>query len=381
MTLRKRNQRWQDLDRANIPLGKLIRLYATFNQAEGKSPKTISWYTDTLLTFEKFLINGGRSTSLGDISIGEAREFILYLQQKQRWDGNNGNHGKDDRLSPFTVQGFVRSLKAFYSWLYQEGYTEENELAYLKLPKVPHKLVQILTEEEIRRIMSCFNPMTTIGARNMAIIMIFLDTGIRCSELISLKLSDVHIQEGYIKVFGKGGRERIVPIGGGVQKAIQRYVFHFRPEQIDPDIEEVFLNLDGSPLTRNAIKMLFSRLAKKLGIKRLHAHLFRHTFATSYLINGGDVFSLQQILGHSTLEMVRNYVSMASAQVRVQHRKYSPVDTMGLGRIIARPMKIHKNGNGNGNGNRITRNGPSNGNGLAKKRNAVKNSSLPSPRL
>ncbi len=371
MTLRKRNQRWQDLDRANIPLSKLISLYATFNQAEAKSPKTISWYTDTLLTFDKFLINSGRSTSLGDISIGEAREFILYLQQKQRWDGNNGNHGKDDRLSAFTVQGFVRSLKAFYSWLYQEGYTEENELAYLKLPKVPHKLVQILNEEEIRRIMSCFNPMTTIGARNMAIIMIFLDTGIRCSELISLKLSDVHIQESYIKVFGKGGKERVVPIGSGVQKAIQRYVFHFRPEQIDPDIEEVFLNLDGSPLTNNAIKMLFSRLAKKLGIKRLHVHLFRHTFATNYLINGGDVFSLQQILGHSTLEMVRNYVSMASAQVRVQHRKYSPVDTMGMGRIMARPMKVHKNGNGNGN--RITRNGPSNRNGLAKKRNAVRN--------
>jgi len=367
----------EDLDRANIPLGKLIRLYETFNQAEGKSPKTISWYTDTLLTFERFLINSGKSTSLGDIGIVEAREFILYLQQKQRWDGNNGNHGKDDHLSPFTVQGFVRSLKAFCSWLYQEGYTEENELAYLKLPKVPHKLVQILTEEEIRRIMSCFNPMTTVGARNMAIVMILLDTGIRCSELISLKLSDVHIQESYVEVFGKGGKERVVPIGSGVQKAIQRYVFHFRPEQIDPDIEEVFLNLDGSPLTRNAIKMLFSRLAKKSGIKRLHVHLFRHTFATNYLINGGDVFSLQQILGHTTLEMVHNYISMASAQVRVQHRKYSPVDTLGLGRLIARPKIQAKNSNGNGNGNsngnRMPLNGLLIGDLLSSRRNPIRN--------
>jgi integrase/recombinase XerC/integrase/recombinase XerD len=251
----------------------------------------------------------------------------------------------------------VRSLKAFYSWLHQEGYTEENELARLKLPKVPHKLVQTLTEEEIRRIMSCFNPMTTMGARNMAIVMMLLDTGIRCSELTSLQLSDVHMQEGYIKVFGKGGKERIVPIGSGVQKAIQRYVLHFRSEQIDPDIEEAFLNLDGGPLTYNAMKMLFSRLAKKSGIKRLHVHLFRHTFATNYLMNGGDVFSLQQILGHSTLEMVRNYVSMASTQVKVQHRKYSPVDRMGLGRVSQ---------------GRATRNRPLSGNGLTNRNNAVR---------
>jgi site-specific recombinase XerD len=336
----------------------LIRIYETFNQAEGKSPKTISWYTFTLLTFEEFLMNGGKSTSLGDVGVEQAREFILHLQQKQRWDGNNGSHGKDDHLSPFTVQGFVRSLKAFYSWLHQEGYTEENELARLKLPKVPHKLVQTLTEEEIRRIMSCFNPMTTIGARNMAIVMMLLDTGIRCSELTSLKLSDVHMQEGHIKVFGKGGKERIVPIGSGVQKAIQRYVLHFRPEQIDLDVEEVFLNLDDSPLTYNAIKMLLSRLAKKSGIKRLHVHLYRHTFATNYLMNGGDVFSLQQILGHSTLEMVRNYVSMASTQVKVQHRKYSPVDTMGLGRMSL---------------GRATRNRRLNGNGLAERHSAFKN--------
>jgi len=206
MTPRRRNQRWEELDKANMPLSRLIRHYETFNQTEGKSPKTISWYTDNLLTFETFLERSGRSTLLGDVGIDEVREFILYLQQKQRWDGNHGGHIKDDRLSPFTVQGFVRSLKAFYSWLYQEGYTEDNELAYLKLPKTPRKLVQTLSEEEIRRILSCFNPSTTIGARDMAIIMTYLDTGIRCSELVGLKMSDIHLQEGYMKVFGKGGR-------------------------------------------------------------------------------------------------------------------------------------------------------------------------------
>jgi len=351
MTPRRRNQRWEELDKADMPLSRLIRHYETFNQTEGKSPKTISWYTDTLLTFETFLERSGRSTMLGDVGIGEVREFILYLQQKQRWDGKHGTHIKDDRLSPFTVQGFVRSLKAFYSWLYREGYTEDNELAYLKLPKVPRKLVQTLSEEEIRRILSCFNPSTTIGARDMAIVMTYIDTGIRCSELIGLKMSDVHLQEGYMKVFGKGGRERVVPMGNGVQKAIQRYIFHFRPESFDPEMDVVFLCLDGRPLTNNAVKMLFVRLARKSGVKRLHAHLLRHTFATQYLVNGGDVFSLQQILGHSTLEMVRNYVNLASSQVTVQHRKYSPIDRLNLGRV-----KLGRvGGNGGRNGNKVTK--------------------------
>lgn len=348
MTSGKRNRRWEELNKANIPLSKLIECYEIFNLTEGKSPKTISWYTDTLVTFEKFLWNSRESTLLGDIGIQEVREFILYLQQKQKCNGSHGASSKDRRLSPFTVQGFVRSLKAFYTWLYQEGYVEDNELARLKLPKVPRNLVQTLSEEEIRQLLACLNPMTTVGARDMAIIMTFLDTGIRCSELAGLKLGDVHIEEGYIKVLGKGGRERIVPIGNSVRKAIQRYILHFRPEPLNPEtIEEAFLSLDGSPLTANAIKMLFARLAKRSGVKRLHARLCRHTFATDYLINGGDVFSLQQILGHSTLEMVRNYVNLASAQVRVQHHKYSPVDRMGMGRLMSRSVKPnHSRGNG-----------------------------------
>ena len=106
------------------------------------------------------------------------------------------------------------------------------------------------------------------------------------------------------------------------------------------------MSLDGRPLSANAIKLLFARLGKKSGVKRLHVHLCRHTFATNYLINGGDVFSLQQILGHSTLEMVRNYVNLASAQVGIQHRKYSPMDRMGMGRLVNRFVRPSRH-NGN----------------------------------
>jgi site-specific recombinase XerD len=93
------------------------------------------------------------------------------------------------------------------------------------------------------------------------------------------------------------------------------------------------LTLEGKPLSSNAAKLIFERLAQKSGIKRLHIHLCRHTFATNYLINGGDVFSLRQILGHTSLEMVKRYVNLASAHVRVQHRKFSPMDRLNLGRV------------------------------------------------
>ena len=110
MTLRRRNQRWEELGKSNMPLSRLIRHYETFNQTEGKSPKTISWYNNNMLTFETFLERSSRSTMLGDVGIDEAREFTLYLQQKQRWDGNHGGHVKDDRFSPFTAQGLAEFL-------------------------------------------------------------------------------------------------------------------------------------------------------------------------------------------------------------------------------------------------------------------------------
>ena len=97
-------------------------------------------------------------------------------------------------------------------------------------------------------------------------------------------------------------------------------------------IDNVFLLNDSRPLTNNSIKLMFARLAKRSGVQRLYAHLYRHTFATMFLTNGGDIFTLQQILGHSTLEMVRHYVNLASNQVAIQHQRFSPLDLVSLGK-------------------------------------------------
>jgi len=164
--------------------------------------------------------------------------------------------------------------------------------------------------------------------------MLLLDTGLRMGELINLKMEDAHMTEGLLKVMGKGKKERIVPMGSNAQRALQRYLFRYRHKPFHPGIDNVFLSVLGKPLTENSIKLIFSRLAKKSGVVRLHAHLCRHTFATRFLINGGDVFTLQQILGHSTLEMVRHYVNLATNHVAIQHQRFSPLDRLNLADIL-----------------------------------------------
>jgi len=143
-------------------------------------------------------------------------------------------------------------------------------------------------------------------------------------------MGDAHMDEGFLKVIGKGKKERVVPIGSNAQRALQRYLFRYRPKPVHPGINNFFLAIHGNTLSENSIKLMFTRLAQRSRVYRLHAHLCRHTFATRFLINGGDVFTLQQILGHSTLEMVRHYVTLAASHIAIQHQKYSPLDRINL---------------------------------------------------
>jgi site-specific recombinase XerD len=194
-------------------------------------------------------------------------------------------------------------------------------------------LISTLSDEEIHSILGVLKPINATVARNLTIFMVLIDTGLRIGELINLKMEDTHLQEGFLKVIGKGNKERVVPIGRNAQRAIQRYLFRYRSKPTHQGFEYVFLAIHGNPLTENSMKLMFARLAQQSGVYRLHAHLCRHTFATRFLVNGGDVFTLQQILGHSTLEMVKHYVNLASSHVTIQHQRYSPLDHLILRRI------------------------------------------------
>lgn len=326
------NRRRADMDNGSIDISALTEHFELYNKTEGKSPKTVLWYNMALTQFQRFLTLAKKSTLLSELGETEVREFILFLQGKTKWQDNPFLPTQQEKLKAITIQTYVRALRGFFNWLYKEGYTTENRLARLKPPKAPIKVVDILTQEEIAKILTGIDQNTIAGARNYAILVLLLDAGLRSSELRNFEMTDINIQGGYLKVMGKGSKERIVPFGTTVQKAVLRYMLHFRPEPFNMTIQKFFLTLNGKPLTQNSIKMIFERLSSRSGIKRLHPHLCRHTFATNYLINGGDVFSLQQILGHTTLEMVRHYVNLASSQTTIQHRKYSPMDRLDITR-------------------------------------------------
>jgi len=336
------------MEKDSIELGVLAKHFELFNRTEGKSSQTVDWYNLTLKQFHRFLIESEKSTRLCELGEPEVREFILYLQERKKWKDNPYVVNQKGRLASISVQTYVRALRAFFNWLYNEGYTSESRLARLKPPKAPTKVIEVLTPDEIATALGSIDHKTAAGARDHAMVMLFLDTGLRCSELRSFDVKNINIEGGYLKVMGKGRKERVVPFGASAQKALLRYMLHFRAEPFNLAVQNFFLTLDGKPMTKNCVRMIFRRLAQKSGIERLHPHLCRHTFATSYLMNGGDVFSLQQILGHTTLEMVRRYVALASTHVVIQQRKFSPMDRMNIGQVSSQgarravPSRAHR---------------------------------------
>jgi site-specific recombinase XerD len=208
--------------------------------------------------------------------------------------------------------------------------------------------VTLLSEEEIGHLLAAVNPKDDMALRDLGILVLFLDTGLRLSELLSLQLDDLHFADQWLKVMGKGQKERVVPYGARTSQILTRYIQQGRHDPLGRP--ELFLGIDGERASGNTIKMLFTRLRHRSGIQRLHPHLLRHTFATSYLVAGGDVFTLQNILGHTTLEMTRRYVALASSQVNLQHRRFSPMDRLDMPALrsrrpratIAEPAKAQK---------------------------------------
>jgi len=309
-------------------ISELASRYSHNNLADGKSPKTVKWYEEILRLFYMYVKINLQSEDISLFNIDLVRDYILYLRHKPKFQGHPYTPEQGQLLSPKTVQCHVRALKAFSSWLYVEGHTKDNRLKNLKVPKAPTKVIQPLTPEEIKKVIVKIKRSSPTGWRNYAILVTLLDTGLRASEIASIPLGQVNFEGSYIKVMGKGAKERIVPIGKFVQMRLLQYCEGIRPKFGNNDCDSLFLTCRGEPITTNTIKLVFSRLAKSSGIDRLHAHLCRHTFAINYLLNGGDIFSLQEILGHTTLEMVRHYLRFTSSQITARQHEYSPTDRL-----------------------------------------------------
>ena len=301
-------------------LATLIQQFQVHNQTEGKSPKTVLWYNAVLGTFYRWLESEKLPTQVGAMSEEVVRLFILHYQNRPGLKG--------PKMSTHSVANRVAGLKTFFGWLAQRGYTPGHLLEDIRLPKKTKLLIETLTSEEISQIFGRLNPNTFLGARNTALVSLLLDTGLRVSEAAGLKEEDVHLDSRYLKVMGKGAKERMVSFGVSCQRTLIQYYHDFRPEPAHPGVDTFFLAVDGLPMTTTALQLVIKRLAKSSGVNRLYPHLLRHTYATLFLINGGDVFLLQQNLGHTSLEMVGRYVHLASRTAAVRSQSFSPLDRL-----------------------------------------------------
>lgn len=319
-------------ERMEITLPTLIEYYITSKQVKGCSKKTLIGFSSNLGKFVRYLTQRNHSLKLDDLSIHDARAYIVSLQGTvTKYEGHTLTPPKPGcTYSAQTLHKHVTTLRAFSRWLQQEGYTRSTLFDTLELPKLPKTKIEVLSPLEIQQVLASINPSTLLGARLYAMIILMIDSGLRAGEVVGVKLKDVEWERGLFKVMGKGSKERFVPLGATAKQVLLRYAQAFRPKPARADVDNVFLSVDGYPLTVNAITHIMRRLAKNSGITRLHAHLLRHTCGVQYLMVGGDTKSLQMFLGHASPFMTHHYEQLTDEHVMAQHRKYSPIDALGV---------------------------------------------------
>lgn len=334
----------QALDKAEASTGliNLIEGYSLCTRSEGMSENTILLTRRAVGYLRNFLVRSGLPTKVELIGVSEIRSFILHLKEAQRFESHPLIKSHDRKLAGHTINCYLRSISAFWSWLLREGFINSNPFTMVKIPKAPRKVITPFTEEQIQGLLQAIDTSITTSLRNYAMVLMFLDTGMRLGELTGLKMNDLDLRNRTLKVFGKGAKERRLPIGKRLLAALWKYQLN-RPQPATGLIDNFFLTRDGWPLTKNRVETIIKNLGRKAGLQgvRCSPHTFRHTFCIQFLRNGANLFSLQQMTGHSSMEVLRGYVALAESDLKLAHQRFSPADNWNLRRPYPR-RKHHK---------------------------------------
>lgn len=269
------------------------------------SPHTILNYKLDLEDFNRFLA-GGEVQSVDYLAL---RKYLAVLKEK-----NLGSRSVGRRLS---------ALRSFFKFLTREGYIKNNPILMLSSPKLDKHLPQFLTEEEVVKLIeSAFahDEKDELGLRNRAILETFYSTGIRISELVSLSSEDIDFIGGTAKVFGKGKKERIVPIGDVALNVIKRYLDKRKKQD-----RAVFLNKNGSRITTRGVRNIVTKYIHLAGIRKgISPHTLRHSFATHLLNRGADLRTVQELLGHANLSSTQIYTHLTTSKLKSVYDKAHP---------------------------------------------------------
>lgn len=272
----------------SLSLSKAVEGFLLACAGRGLSSHTIDDYKNT---YKKFVLHVG-DVPINSIMTAHVSAFLAAQAVTNK-----------------TKLNYHIGLSALWTWTEREGYTQKHILRMVDRPKPKQIVIQPFSEIEIRALIQAiqYSPI-----RNRALILLLLDTGARASEICALKRTDIDLVKRQIKVLGKNDKERFLPFSARTGSALFSYL-------ATNDSEPFNFN-------RNSLAQFLRRLGRRAGVANTHPHRFRHTFAITFLRNGGDPYSLQEILGHSTMEMVRKYLAIAQIDIDTAHRKASPVE-------------------------------------------------------
>jgi integrase/recombinase XerD len=312
---------------------KALEGFILSKSSDGLSPNTASiyrWALDKLVAFT-------HDKPIEDVTTEDLRSWLSYLRNDYQ---NSSPSRKSERLSAASLQDAWTAAKSFCRWC-SETFSIPNAADGLKRPAGESPVIVPLNEDDIRALLKAAGHITTKAGkrktftsqapnakRNTALLLVMLDTGVRVGELCRLKIRDVILKSGEctVTLFGSGRKTKARQVYLG--KSARRAVWLYLAEREDGQDGQapLFVTTGGKAMTKFSVGLVLRRLGKRAGVANVHPHRMRHTFAVCYLRNGGDVFTLQRILGHSSMEMVRRYLLLANTDDAEAHRKASPAD-------------------------------------------------------
>lgn len=278
--------------------------FITNQKVIGNTKDTIEYYKKRIGYFIDFVDD----KDINNVVIDDYNSYAIYLINKVT--------NKGSKLSSATIKTTLNATKIFLKYSYDNKYMISDLYKNIKPYKQMKKTIVVLSAEDINKLLNSQNEFTIIGLRNLLAISLMLDAGLRVSEVVNLNVEDISKELGVIKVLGKGKKERLVPLTDSIIKYYDKYVFLASLYS-----GALFLDSDtGLRMTSSGISQILRRIKKEQHFNKLHPHYLRHTFATLFLVNGGDPVHLQLILGHTTLYMTEQYLHLAN-QMTLQKQK------------------------------------------------------------
>ena len=296
---------------------KELHRYLQFIKLEkGLSDNSVRAYKNDLTRYLRFLARDLRIRDLAGVTLQHIEQ---YLEELSAMD-----------LSVSSIARNVSSIRSFHEFAVVENITKANPAELVELPKKAQKLPEVLNPDEILKIMDAPDRTTDQGIRNAAILESLYATGMRVSELVGLELDNLYFEIGFIRVIGKGNKERLVPVGEVAQEALEHYIEYVRPNYLHSENphkakNRIFLNNRGGPLSRMSIWNIVNRAAERAGIeKNVYPHIFRHSFATHLLEGGADLRAVQEMLGHSSIITTEIYTHVDRSLLHQVHKEFHP---------------------------------------------------------